>query len=61
MWNELVNIAGRVVRISADYNWSDNLDFGLLWVSYDLDQETPFAVYEFNDVFQLQLRYSFQL
>ncbi|MDA0928601.1 MAG: hypothetical protein O2861_10985 [Proteobacteria bacterium] len=61
VWNELVNIAGRVVRISADYNWSDNLDFGLLWVSYDLDQETPFAVYEFNDVFQLQLRYSFQL
>ena len=61
VWNELVNIAGRVVRLSANYNWSDNLDFGMLWVSYDLDQGTPFAVYEFNDVFQLQLRYSFQL
>ena len=61
VWNELVNIAGRVVRVSADYNWSDNLDFGFLWVAYDLDKDTPFAVYEFNDVFQLQLRYSFQL
>ncbi len=60
VYNELVNIAGSVARVSADYAVSDNMEIGLLWVSYDLDQNTPFSVYRFNDVFQFQLRYSFQ-
>lgn len=60
VYNELVNIAGSLARVSADYSVSDNLEVGLLWVSYDLDQATPFDVYRFNDVFQFQLRYSFQ-
>ena len=61
VWNELLNSAGRVIRVSADYNWSDNLDIGLLWVDYGTAPDSPFGVYRFNDVLQLQLRYSFQL
>lgn len=61
VWNELANNTGRVVRLSADYNWSDSLDFGLLWVDYSTGESSPFEAFRFNDVIQLQLRYSFQL
>jgi hypothetical protein len=47
--------------VSADYNWSDTIDFGLLWVDYQTDSDSPFAPFENNDVIQLQLRYSFQI
>lgn len=61
VWNELVGDTGRVIRVSADYNWSDTIDFGLLWVDYQTDSDSPFAPFENNDVIQLQLRYSFQI
>lgn len=61
VWNELANDTGRVVRVSAEYNWSDSLDFGLLWVDYSTGESSPFEAFRFNDVIQLQLRYSFQL
>lgn len=61
VWNELANDTGRVVRLSADYSWSDSLDFGLLWVDYSTGEMSPFQAFRFNDVIQLQLRYSFDL
>ena len=60
-WNELVGSTGRVIRVSADYNWSDTIDFGLLWVDYQTESDSPFVPFENNDVIQLQLRYSFQI
>jgi len=59
VWNELANDSGRVVRLSAEYNWSDTLNFGLLWVDYSTTAASPFEAFRFNDVIQLQLRYSF--
>ena len=61
VWNELVGSTGRVIRVSADYNWSDTIDFGLLWVDYQTESDSPFVPFENNDVIQLQLRYSFQI
>lgn len=61
VWNELASDTGRVVRLQADYNWSDNLDLGVLYVDYSTTMNSPFAAFRFNDVFQLQLRYSFAL
>jgi hypothetical protein len=60
VWNELVGDTGQVIRVSADYNWSDSLNFGLLWVDYATKADSPFAPFANNDVIQLQLRYSFQ-
>ena len=59
--NELVGSTGRVIRVSADYNWSDTIDFGLLWVDYQTESDSPFVPFENNDMIQLQLRYSFQI
>lgn len=61
VWSELVGSTGRVIRVSADYNWSDTIDFGLLWVDYQTESDSPFVPFENNDVIQLQLRYSFQI
>ena len=61
VWNELASDTGRVVRLQADYTWSDNLEIGALYVDYSTNMNSPFAAFRFNDVFQLQLRYSFSL
>ena len=61
VWSELVGSTGRVIRVSADYNWSDTIDFGLLWVDYQTESDSPFVPFENNDMIQLQLRYSFQI
>ena len=61
VWNELASDTGRVVRLQADYSWSDNLELGVLYVAYSTNMNSPFAAFRFNDVFQLQLRYSFSL
>jgi len=61
VWNEFSDDEGRVSRVSVDYNWSDKLDLGLLWVDYSSDRESLFYDYRNNDVLQLQLRYNFQL
>ncbi len=61
VWNELASDTGRVVRLQADYTWSDNLEIGALYVDYSTTMNSPFAAFRFNDVFQLQLRYSFSL
>lgn len=61
VWNKLANNAGRVGRLSIDYNWSDNLDLGFLWVDYHTNQNSVFYEFRNNDVVQLQMRYNFQL
>lgn len=61
VWNELADNAGRVSRLSVDYNWSDNLDLGILWVDYSMANDSIFYEFRNNDVLQLQLRYSFQI
>lgn len=59
--NELANNAGSVSRLSAQYNWSDNFNFGLLWMDYHSSRGSPYEDYRNNDVVQLQLQYTFQL
>lgn len=61
VWNKLANNWGRVSRLSIDYNWSDNLDLGFLWVDYNASRDSVFYEFRNNDVVQLQMRYNFQL
>lgn len=61
VWNKLANNWGRVSRLSIDYNWSDNLDLGFLWVDYNASQNSVFHAFRNNDVVQLQMRYNFQI
>lgn len=61
VWNKLANNWGRVSRLSIDYNWSDNLDLGFLWVDYNASQNSVFHAFRNNDVLQLQMRYNFQI
>jgi hypothetical protein len=58
--NELANDAGRLTRLSLNYNWSDHLDLGLMLVNYSFRDSSFFYDYSNNDVLQLQLRYNFQ-
>lgn len=58
--NELADDSGRVGRLSVDYDWSDNLSLGLLWVNYSAPSLSYVNLYSHNDVIQLELRYSFQ-
>lgn len=61
VWNKLANNWGAVSRLSVDYNWSDNLDIGFLWVDYHLSRDSFLYQFRNNDIVQLQLRYNFQL
>lgn len=61
VWNQLADDAGRISRVTIDYNWSDNLDFGLMWVDYSSEADSFFYEYRNNDVLQLHLRYNFQI
>ena len=59
--NKLPSEPGQVSRVSIDYNWSDNLELGLLWVDYSADQKSIYYEFRNNDIVQLQLRYNFQI
>jgi hypothetical protein len=61
VWSQLADNAGRVSRMSINYNWSDNLDLGLMWVDYSSEDDSPFYSFRNNDVLQLHLRYNFQI
>lgn len=61
VWNKLADNWGRVSRLSIDYNWSDSLDLGFLWVDYNASRDSVFYEFRNNDVVQLQMRYNFQL
>lgn len=58
--NQLAEDYGRIDRLSVDYEWSDNLSFGLLWVNYSTPGDSYLNLFGHNDVFNLRLRYSFQ-
>tara|TARA_R110002073_G_C9464907_1_gene579013 strand:- start:1074 stop:2408 length:1335 start_codon:yes stop_codon:yes gene_type:complete len=59
--NELANDSGHVGRVSVDYNWSDSLEMGLLWVDYGSKPNSIFYNYRNNDILQVHLRYNFQI
>lgn len=59
--NELANEAGHVSRVSADYNWSDSVEVGLLWVGYGSNRDSFFYNFRHNDILQVHLRYNFQI
>lgn len=59
--NELANEAGQVSRVSIDYNWSDSVEVGLLWVDYGSDRDSIFYNFRNNDILQVHLRYNFQI
>ena len=59
--NELSNDSGQVSRLSVDYNFSDALEVGLLWVDYGSKLDSIFYNYRNNDILQLHLRYNFQI
>ena len=61
VWNKLAHNWGSVSRLSIDYNWSDNLDLGFLFVGYSASQNSVFYEFRNNDVVQLQMRYNFQI
>ena len=60
VFNRLPGNQGDIFRASLDYDWSDNLELGLLLVTYDAKAGTRLYDYRHNDIFQLQLTYSFQ-
>ncbi len=60
VFSRLPGNEGDAFRLSLDYDWSDNLELGLLWVAYDAKPDTRLFDYRHNDIFQLQFTYSFQ-
>jgi len=60
VWNKLTDSQGYVTRVSVEYDWTDNLKFGFLWVDYSADEDSIYYNYRNNDMLQLNLRYSFQ-
>ncbi len=61
VWNQFGDNSARVARVSVDYDWSDALNFGLLWVDYSAKEPSLFHPYRHNDIVQLQIRYNFQI
>lgn len=59
--NELANEAGQISRVSVDYNWSDSVELGLLWVDYGSERDSIFYNFRNNDILQVHLRYNFQI
>lgn len=60
VWSQLPDDNGRIARLSLDYDWSDALELGLLWVDYHADKNVLLGSFRNNDVLQLHLEYSFQ-
>ncbi|MEX0618097.1 MAG: DUF1302 family protein [Pseudohongiellaceae bacterium] len=60
VWNRLGENRGYITRLSLDYEWSDTLGLGLMWVDYHGDRDSVLYNYRNNDMVQLQMRYSFQ-
>ena len=58
--NQLAEDTGRVDRLSVDYDWSDNLSLGLLWVNYSAPGDSYVNLFSRNDVINLRIRYNFQ-
>lgn len=60
VWNRLPEGSGNVARLSVEYSIDDRFSVGALWVDYGADSDSRLYEFRNNDVFQLQLRYSFQ-
>lgn len=60
VWNQLPDQGGRVGRFTLDYDWSDSIELGLMWVSYSANIGSPLYNYRHNDSIQFQFEYSFQ-
>jgi len=60
VWNRLIDRQGYVSRVSANYDWSDTLDLGLLWVDYHAERNSLYYPYRNNDTVQLSIRFNFQ-
>lgn len=59
-FNKLSDSQGYVSRVSLDYDWNDNIDFGFLWVDYSAEQDSIFHNFRNNDMLQFSVKYSFQ-
>ena len=60
VWNRLADDQGYLARLSVDYDWSDNWNFGLLWVDYSAERESIYSAFRNNDMLQFNARFSFQ-
>ena len=60
VWNRLQRGRGHVSRLALEYDLTDSLDLGFLWVAYDAAPVSVLYNFRQNDVIQVQLRYSFQ-
>lgn len=60
VWNKLAQNQGSLTRVSRDYDWSDNWQFGMLWVNYSANHKSIYAPFRNNDMLQLNARFSFQ-
>jgi len=58
--NQLAENLGRIDRLSVDYDWSDSLSLGLLWVNYTAPVNSYVHLFSRNDVLNVRFRYSFQ-
>lgn len=61
VWIELLDADTHIGRLSVNYNWSDRLNFGLLWIDYGSKRSSQFYDFRNNDVMQVQLQYNFQI
>lgn len=61
VWNVLIDADTQIGRLSLNYNWSDRLSLGLLWMNYGSDRRSQFYDFRNNDVVQMQLQYNFQI
>lgn len=57
---QLPDQQGRVWRLTLDYDWSDSIELGLLWVNYSAQPGAALYNYRHNDTVQFQFEYSFQ-
>ena len=60
VFNKLADSQGYVTRVSMEYDWTDSLNFGLLWVDYSAEENSNYYNYRNNNVLQFNLRFSFQ-
>ncbi|PCH62963.1 MAG: hypothetical protein COC19_02055 [SAR86 cluster bacterium] len=60
IWTKLADNAGRVGRLTINYDVSDSIDLGFLWVDYHGNSNSILFDYRNNDVVQIELSYNFQ-
>jgi len=60
VWNKLADSQGYVTRVSMEYDWTDSLNLGILWVDYNAENNSIFYNFRNNDMVQFNLRFSFQ-